>query len=212
MAGSTYSAVTFRIDLFCEDSAHESCARAIVARIGRELQVDLNLRVASARFGIPRLRRELQAFQLMVRRASGAPDLLVVLVDANNIGPAERSREVEDAIDSSVFSRYVIGTPDPYVERWLLADPESFAERFDRQPPLGTPEGRDGWKNQLVNTLEEAGEIVTQGGAEFAEEIISAMDFYRAGKVVPTIQAFADSVRSELKQLSRDEAETTESH
>jgi hypothetical protein len=67
---------------------------------------------------------------------------------------------------------------------------------------LGTPYGRDGWKQRLVESLEAAGEIVTQGGAEFSEEIIEVMDFYRAGRTVPTLQTFADDVRSALIQLS----------
>jgi hypothetical protein len=201
-AGSTYSDVAFRVELFCEDSAHESCARAVINRIARELDVDVNLRVGSARFGIPRLKSELKDFQSLIRRGSGAPDLLVVIADGNDDGPQVRRREVADVIDSAVFSRYVVGTPDPYVEHWLLADPISFAERFGHQPALDSPHGRDGWKRRLVESLEAAGEIVTQGGAEFAEDIIDVMDFYRAGQSVPTIQAFADDVRSALKLLA----------
>jgi hypothetical protein len=194
--------VAYQVELFCEDSAHESCAQAIVARIASEVGVDLNVHVASARFGIPRLKRELTTFQALVRRASGAPDLLVVVVDGNDAGPAERRREVDALIDATVFPRHVAGTPDPYVERWLLADPVSFTERFGVQPALDPPDGRNGWKRRLAETLEEAGEILTQGGAEFADDIFDAMDFYRAGRVVPTVQEFADDLRSTLTQLS----------
>jgi hypothetical protein len=200
-AGSTYSDVAFQVELFCEDSAHESCARAVVSRIARELDVDVNLHVGSARFGIPRLKSELRDFQSLIRRGSGAPDLLVVIADGNDDGPQARKREVADVIDSTVFSRYVVGAPDPYVEHWLLADPVSFAEHFGYQPVLSSPHGRDGWKRRLVESLEAAGEIVTQGGAEFAEDIIDVMDFYRAGQGVPTIRAFVDDLRSALKQL-----------
>jgi hypothetical protein len=201
-AGSISSDVALQIELFCEDSTHESCGRAVINRIARELDVDVNIHLGSARFGIPRLKSELKDFQSLIRRGSGAPDLLVVIADGNDDGPNERKREVADVIDSAVFSRYVVGAPDPYVERWLLADPVSFAHQFGHQPELGTPNGRDGWKQRLVESLEAAGEIVTQGGAEFAEEIINVMDFYRAGQAAPTIQAFVDDVRSALKQLT----------
>ncbi len=193
--------MAYQVELFCEDSAHESCARAVIGRVAGELAIDLNVHVASARFGIGRLKSELRDFQASMLNGSGVPHLLVVMADSNDAGPHERQREVTDVIDQSVFPRYIVGAPDPYVERWLLADPVSFAECFGHQPVLGAPHGRDGWKRSLVAALEEAGEIVTQGGAEFAEEIIQAMDFYRAGRSVPTIQAFADDVRSALKQL-----------
>jgi len=194
--------VACHVELFCEDSAHEACARAVIGRIGREIPIDVTVHIGSARFGLPRLKSELRDFQAALRKGSGVPDLLVVLADGNTAGPGVRRREVDEVIDASVFPRCVVGAPDPYVERWLLADPASFAQRFGHQPVLGTPQGRDGWKQRLVEALEEAGEIVTQGGAEFAEEIIDVMDFYRAGKQVPTVERFAADVRAALVQIS----------
>jgi hypothetical protein len=191
-----------RAELFCEDSAHESCARALVGRIARELGVSVTIRTASAKFGIGRLKTELSAFQAVVKRRAGTPDLLIVVVDANAVGPQARRREVEQLIDPSVFPRHVIGTPDPCVERWLLADPESFAGRFGVQPPLATVRDRREWKGRLRETLERAGEIVTQGGGEFADEIIDTMDLYRAGQADQTIQAFADDVRGAFRQIN----------
>jgi len=190
-----------RAELFCEDSAHESCARAVVGRIARELGASVTIRTASAKFGIGRLKTELLAFQALVKRRAGTPDLLIVVVDANAVGPQARRREVEQLIDPAVFPRHVVGTPDPCVERWLLADPGGFAERFGLQPPLAAVRDRREWKRRLQETLERAGEIVTQGGGEFADEIIETMDFYRAGQADQTIQTFADDVRGALRQI-----------
>jgi hypothetical protein len=190
--------VAYRIELFCEDNAHEACARAMIDRIAREVDKEVIVHVASARFGLPRLERELRAFQEALRKGSGAPDLLVVIADGNDDGPIARRREVEKVVDATVFPRWIVGAPDPYVERWLLADPVSFAERFGQQPDLGEPRGRGGWKQRLVESLEAAGEIVTQGGAEFAVEIVEVMDFYRAGRDAPSLQAFADELRHAL--------------
>lgn len=189
--------MTYRVELFCEDSAHESCARATLTRIAGELDVTLTVHVASARFGLGRLTSELKAFQALVQHHAGTPDLLVVLADADDIGPHKRRQQVEEIIDPSVFPSWVVGTPDPCVERWLLADPVSFAEQFDYQPQVRA-ESRRQWKLLLVDSLEAAGEIVTQGGAEFADEIIGTMDFYRAGKADSTIQKFASEIRSAL--------------
>jgi hypothetical protein len=125
-----------RIELFCEDAAHESCARALVRRCGDEEQVAVGVHVAAARFGIPRLKRELGAFQAVVRQRAGTPDILVVLIDANRVGVAGRRGEVEDALEPGLFPHVVIGTPDPCVERWLLADPPSFTQLYGREPDV----------------------------------------------------------------------------
>ena len=120
------------------------------------------------------------------------PDLLVVLADANDIGPAARRQELDAVIDHMLFPEVVIGTPDPYVERWLLADPVSFAELFGAEPDNRGARDREAWKTRLERVLRDAGEVVIHGGAEFATEIFDVMDFYRAGRQageLPTICA-----------------------
>lgn len=192
--------MTRQVELFCEDSAHESCARALVGRIAGELELEVSIRTATASAGIGRLKRELKAFQSWVSHRSGTPDLLVILVDANAVGPAARRAEIEEVLDSAVFPSYVIGTPDPCVERWLLSDPVSFTQTFGVQPVLGAPEADHTWKTRLMQALESAGQIVVQGGAELSDEIIAHMDFYRAGRSDPTIQTFTDDLRAALRR------------
>lgn len=194
--------MTLRVELFCEDSAHESCARALVARISNELGVEVSIHTATASAGIPRLKHELRAFQSLVARRSGTPHLLIVLVDANAVGAAVRRGEITGVLDRGVFPEVVIGTPNPCVERWLLADPVSFAETFGVQPEIGHTNARHIWKRRLVHALESADEIVVQGGGEFAEEIIEPMDLYRAGQVDSTIQGFADDLKAALRRLT----------
>jgi hypothetical protein len=190
-----------RVALFCEDSAHESCARALVERIAGELGVAVSIRTATASSGIGRLKHELKAFQSVVSRSAGTPDLLVVLIDANAVGPAVRRAEIEAVLDAAVFPVVVIGTPNPCVERWLLADPVSFAATFGTQPEVGTSQTRHAWKDRLVKALEAGGEIVVQGGAEFAEEIIRPMVLYRAGQADSTIRKFTSDLRAALQRL-----------
>lgn len=193
--------MTLRVELFCEDGAHESCARALVARIARESDVNASVHTATASGGVGRLKRELRAYQATVARRPGTPDLLVVLADANAVGPNVRRAEIEETLDYSVFPRAVIGTPDPCVERWLLADEASFRKRFEAQTHTGGQVRSGGWKKRLVEALKGADVIVMHGGAEFADEIVEAMDLYRAGRADPTIKAFSDDLRRELRQL-----------
>lgn len=132
------------------------------------------------------------------------PDVLAVLIDANRLGAGERRREVEQAIDASLFPAVAIGIPDPYVERWLLSDPASFTAVFGTAPAMEGLGPRSRWKEALVDALENSGQIVVQGGAEFAEEIIDAMDLHRAGRNVPSLGAFVTEARAALRRLGRD--------
>lgn len=187
------------VSLFCEDAAHENFGRAIVERCAREEDVNVALSVPTARFGIPRLQSELRAFQSVLRRTGGTPDLLVVLVDANDVGVPTRKQAVTALLDFSLLPAVVIGVPDPYIERWFVADPASFADSFGEQPQAGPIRSRTDWKDRLVTALEAAGEIVTQGGAEFASEIVSTMDLYRAGQNAPSLDAFLSDLRGALR-------------
>ncbi len=193
--------MNLRVELFCEDSAHESCARALVQRVARETDTPVSIRTASASSGIGRLKHELRAFQSLISRRAGTPDLLVVIIDANAVGPAARRVEIEQLLDPSVFPQVVIGTPDPCVEHWMLADPVSFAQTFGVQPATGRVNNRKDWKTRLTSALEEAGQIVLQGGAELADEIIQPMDLYRAGRTEPTLLTFTDDLRHALRRL-----------
>jgi hypothetical protein len=190
-----------RVELFCEDSAHESCARALVRRIAREAGLDMNIRTGTATAGIPRLRQELRAYQSLISHRAGAPHLLVVLIDANAVGPLARRSEITGLLDDAVFPEVVVGTPNPCVERWLLADPVSFSDTFGVQPKGGRPNTRRAWKQRLIDALEDAGQVVVQSGAEFAEEIVEPMDLYRAGQSDPTIQTFADELRAAFRRI-----------
>lgn len=190
-----------RIALFCEDAAHETFGRALILRCAAEAGVSVTLTVPTARFGIPRLKTELAAYQSVVHRTGGTPDLLVVLVDANDVGVSSRKAEVAGALDPTVLPAWIIGVPDPYVERWMLADPTSFTELFGRQPDVGAVNDRFAWKHRLMAALEESGEIVTQGGAEFADEIVAAMDLYRAGRAASSLNLFVSDLKAALRHL-----------
>ncbi len=194
-----------RVDLFGEDAAHEDCGRALIYRCADLEGVKVDVHPVSVRFGIGRLKHELRAYQAAATKGLlRLPDLLVVLIDANRIGTAARRREVRDVISPQAVPHVAVGTPDPYVEAWLLADAPSFAQRFGQQPQHGGRGGRDALKNVLVDALEAAGEIVLQGGYEFSQEILEVMDLGRAGRAEPSLGSFVDEVRRELRRLGQE--------
>jgi hypothetical protein len=195
-----------RVDLFCEDLAHEGFARAIVERIAAEESLEASIRVGSARAGLPRLARELRAFGEAIRRQAGAPDVLVVLADANAAGPAARREEIERVGLDAVVPAVAIGTPDPCVEAWFLADPQAIASLFEIAAPDPPGADADSIKRRLVEAFSAADEIVTQGGAEFADEIVAGMDLYRAGQAAPTLKRFVDELRAALRRTASGQA------
>lgn len=190
------------IKLFCEDSAHESTARALIARVAAELDIAIDVSVGTAKLGIPRLRQELQAFQEMLASAPGLPDVLVIIVDANGVGAAARRAEVDGLLDRSRLLHVAIGTPDPCVEQWLIGDPPSFFERFGVQPDIAATDDGDELKTRLVGALERGGRIVTQGGSEYADEIVDAMDLARACGAHRSLDTFLAELRAALKSAS----------
>lgn len=110
-----------RVDLFVEDAAQEQFARSMVERMGREEGSTLVVSARSARGGSGRVLRELGVFQRGLKSGSLAapmPDLLVVLVDADDLGWSARRSEVEAMIDPENIPRSVVRCPDPHVEAW----------------------------------------------------------------------------------------------
>jgi len=192
---------TVRVDLFGEDRAHEAFGAALVRRLGAEEGVRPDLRAVSSRGGLGRALMELQAYQRPFARglASGTPDVLAVLIDANTVGVAARRREIEAMIDATVIPRSVIGCPDPHVERWYCADASSFARVVGASPVAPTGNDRSGWKRALAQAV-EAGEVVSlDDGIDLAPELVEAMDLGRAGRSEPSLGAFVDDLRRAIR-------------
>jgi hypothetical protein len=116
------------VDLFAEDRAHEEWLRSLLARLGRETGKNIIVRVRSARGGHGRVIDELQTYQLMRRRtiSTSFPDLLVIAIDANCRNFVAAQQEIQDAPNPEFQHLAIKATPDPHIERWYLADLESF--------------------------------------------------------------------------------------
>ncbi|MCB9539293.1 MAG: hypothetical protein H6704_24015 [Myxococcales bacterium] len=134
------------------------------------------------------------------RLEAGIPDLLVVTIDANSYGPHGRAQQIERVLDRSLFPQAVLGCPDPYIERWAMADPAAFTEVVGCAPPP-EPErkSRGLYKDLLHNTMAAANfPVLTTPMQEVAADIVSAMDPYRAGKRRPELGRFISDLRGAL--------------
>jgi hypothetical protein len=180
--------------LFVEDRAHEEFLKPLVHRVASEAGRTLTIRSYSARGGHPRALDELQTFQRLVERqvlGLSEPDVLVVGIDAN-CNPWHRVRaRVLDTLAPHLRAKTAVACPDPHIERWFMADPASFEQALGRRPRPGKRKcERDRYKRILARTVREAGYPAGLGGLEFAEDIVEAMDLYRAGKNEKSLKQF----------------------
>lgn len=190
-----------RIDLFAEDVGHERFLHALVRRLAREAGATVDVRPRSARGGHGRARSELKLYQQAVTHT---PDVLLVAIDANCVGWDEARKSVASDVDTTRFARTVIACPDPHIERWFMSDPPSLAEALGAQVSLERRKcERDVYKQQFAAALRSAGQILTLGGAEFADEVVDAMDLFRAGKNEPSLKHCIDDLRAALKPTVR---------
>jgi uncharacterized protein DUF4276 len=196
-----------RIDLYCEDSGHEQFARALLGRVTGDLKLQAALQTVSGRGGHARARAEFRAWQRAASTRHGivhaVPDLLVLLIDANCKGWTEAHREIEEWIDRELFPSFVVGCPDPHVERWCLADPEAVQAVLQVSAPADPGKcERHLYKQLLRQTIRDAGQPILTNEMEYAADLVAAMDLYRAGKNQPSLKHFLDEIRSALHTLA----------
>lgn len=187
--------------LFAEDRAHEQLIRALVTRLSRENGIQSVLRTRAASGGHGRALTEFARYQnLLERQNQPLPDFLIVAIDGNCTTFARRREEIMRATQPRFAQRIVPACPDPHVERWFLADPDSFHSVVGHRPTIGKSKcARDHYKRLLADSVRKGGHPPLLGGLEFATELVDAMDLYRAGKNDASLKAFLDDLAAKLK-------------
>lgn len=198
------------VDIFAEDRAHEAFFVPLLERLAAEEKVSITHKVRSARGGHGRAQSELELYQRAVTKGVAGmtlPDLLVVGIDANCFAFGRARKGIQDAMKEPFSARLVVACPDPHVERWYLADPESFKQVVGHRPTIARKKCvRDYYKEALTRTIRQAGHLATLGGIEFAQELVAGMDLYRASKNDRSLKAFLDDLRSRLRMLRSQSA------
>lgn len=193
------------ITLFCEDRGHEQFIRALIGRLAREAGLSAHIDVRNARGGHARALEEFDAWQRAVEQGalSAATELLVVVVDANCQGWSTMRDALLTRINGALFPRYVVGCPDPHIERWCLADPESFYQviggRAPDDPGKCLPEL---YKNLLRQAIAAAEQPVLIDEMDFAPDLVEAMKLFRAGKNQPSLKHFVDELKAALRSVA----------
>jgi hypothetical protein len=194
------------VDLFVEDRAHEELLKPLLRRLADDEAVRIELRARSGRGGHARAIREYELYQRIAETGGERlPDLVVVGVDGNCTSFARKRKELRDATKPFLLNRLVAACPDPHVERWYLADPDSFQLVVGHRPRVGRAKCvRDHYKRLLADAVRLAGHPPTLGGIEFAAELVAAMDIYRAGRHDRSLRAFVDDFRHKLRLVSAE--------
>jgi len=188
-----------RVDLFVEDSAHLFLVRALVLRIAGEEGRSVRVTARSALGGHGRVLAELALYQ---RAAVGIPDLLVVAIDANCSGWNGARATIDCAIDRRRFPAVAVAVPDPHIERWYMADPAALARDLGVRVTPGRLKCERGHYKRLLSAGFRAADLpVLTGEFDYAEDIVSGMDLYAAGRNEPSLKHFVDEVRAALRGL-----------
>lgn len=149
------------IDLFVEDRAHEELLKPLITRIGEEEQVRVQVSVRTARGGHARALSEFRIYQRAAAAATFSgqlAELVVVGIDGNCSTFANARDKIQQATEPIFTDRLVVACPDPHIERWYLADPQSFNIVVGDQPKVGTRKcARDHYKQILADSIQRAG-------------------------------------------------------
>jgi hypothetical protein len=195
-----------QLALYYEDKAHELFIGALAQRFIDEMGVEARISVLSARGGHSKMIAELEEYQSAIRSRQyslSAPDLLLLARDANCESYARARRLIAERIDLQIFPYHVIACPDPHIERWFMADPESFCLVVGSDPMPGRRKCvRNYYKKKLLSAVKRGGNPALLGGIEFAKDLAQEMDLYRAGRNEPSLRHFADEFKATLRQLT----------
>lgn len=191
------------VALFAEDVAHEEFLSAVVHRLVGEERATASLNVVAARGGHGRALEEFRLWQrALAHGAARMPQLVIVARDANCQNWHQVRTDIQQSVHSGRLPPLVVACPDPYVEKWYMADPESFAQAVGAGPKSLRRKCQPGrYKQLLRQAIRNGGHIPTLGGIEFAREIVQAMDLYRAGQNEPSLRAFLNDCRDQIRQI-----------
>jgi hypothetical protein len=193
------------IELFCEDRGHELFVRPLLARFLRERSLNAEIHVRSARGERERAVGEFRAWQSALGKGLvGVPDLLVLVIDGNCKGWNTARSDLKDVISDATFPRAVVACPDPHVERWCIADPDAFRRVVGGSSPPDPGKCEPNlYKDLLRRAIEGAGQPILIDEMEYAPDIVSQLDPYKAGKQQSSLGAFLHDLDAALKDLHR---------
>lgn len=169
-----------RINVFCEDIAHEEFLKYLISRISKKYGSETDVKFSRSTGGYGRVISDLEGYISDLRNGTlHLPDLIVVARDSNCRGLSDTKDEINSVL-GEYQERSVLAIPDPHIERWLLLDSSAFKSALGTgcdAPDHKCEKGR--YKKMMVNAVRNAGVTPQIGGLEHTEEIVKSMDLQK---------------------------------
>lgn len=195
------------VEFFVEDNAHRQLLVPLAQRVGQEEEIDLRCQVRNARSGHAGAMGSFRRYQVLREKGvvgREVADLLVVAIDGNCSSFAETRKNIQRATHDSFAHMLVTACPDPHIERWYLADPQSFQDVVGTRTSAGPRKCvRNHYKQMLATAVARGGHPPTLGGVEFGRELADAMDLFRAGRNDSSLKAFVEDLRDGFRRTPR---------
>lgn len=169
--------LTHNVYLFGEDYGHETFLEALIKRLAQEHQVNVRIRIFSARGGHGKVITELKQFVRDLQRdKENLPDLLVVAIDTNCRKLVECRKEIGE-VTQDIKELVICALPDPHIERWLLIDSAAFKKVLGEGCKAPDQKcNKDRYKQLLLQAIRATGNLPILGGMEHARAIVDAMN------------------------------------
>ena len=189
------------VDLLVEDVGQELFIGALVRCLLIDLDVTPEIRVVTAQGGRPKLLNEVKIYQRALElNQRRLPDFIVISTDGNCEGFIRRRDDLLAALDEKYRPFCVCAVPDPHVEKWFLADQGALRRVLGQGANLPAHKcDKRFYKKLLEQTIVGAGQTVTLGGAEYAEDLIASAEI-AALRTDASLQRFLDDLCGAAKQ------------
>lgn len=166
-----------KIDLFCEDIAHENFMSAFF----QAFIPNAELHPVSMRGGSAKAITEAKKYlRFLSKNPLKIPDYIVLVIDGNCMGHSAKRRLIESQLGDFITqlpSPVIYAIPDPHIERWCLLDGRAFKSAFGKG--CNAPDGkcdRGTYKLALLTALRTAGIESLLGGADYLEEVVPLIE------------------------------------